>query len=138
MKGFWRWVIGVALVAGAAYYFLFAGGSAEGLQIVFKGPEKISYGAPFELKVGVGNSSAAVWKNASLSLTLPTGFIFIGGTSGGSFITKQIGDMGIGSFTEIPFTVMAVAAVPDGPEAVISTGDGYGAGGEGEGGGVGG
>ena len=133
MKGFWRWVIGVALVAGAAYYFLFVGGSAEGVQIVFKGPEKISYGAPFELKVGVGNSSVAVWKSASLSLTLPTGFIFIGGTSGGSFITKQIGDMGIGSFTEIPFTVMAVAAVPDAPEAVISTVDGYGAVGKGEG-----
>src|SRR3989344_6414064 len=132
MKGFWGWVIGVALVAGAAYYFLFAGGSAEGVQIVFKGPEKISYGAPFELKVGVGNSSVAVWKSASLSLTLPTGFIFIGGTSGGSFITKQIGDMGICSFTEIPFTVMAVAAVPDAPEAVISTALGYGAVGKGE------
>ncbi|MDO8582770.1 MAG: hypothetical protein Q7R63_02135 [bacterium] len=129
MKGFWGWIVGVALVAGAAYYFLFAGGSLEGVQIVFKGPEKIAYGAPFELTVGVGNSSAAVWKGASLSLTLPTGFIFIGSTSGGSFITKQIGDMGVGSFTEIPFTVMAVAEVP---ESAMSTVDGYGAVGKGD------
>ncbi len=121
--------MGVALVAGGAYYFLFAGGSAEGVQIVFKGPEKISYGAPFELTVGVGNSSAAVWKSASLSLTLPAGFIFIGGASGGSFITKQIGDVGIGSFTEIPFTVMAVAEAPKGEMNAV---DGYGAVGKGE------
>lgn len=132
MKGLWGWVAVFAALGCAAYYFLFAGGSAAGVQIVFKGPEKIAYGAPFELKVGVGNSSAAVWKNASLSLTLPTGFVFAGDSSGAGFTAKQIGDVGIGSFTEIPFTVMAVAQAPDGVNVATSTVDGLGAVGKGD------
>lgn len=124
MKGFWGLVIVVTAFAGAAYYFLFAGVSSQGVQIVFKGPEKIAYGAPFELKVGVGNSSTVLWKGVSLSLTLPTGFIFMGGASSGTFVVKQIGDVGSGSFTEIPFTVMAVAQAPDAADMATSTVDG--------------
>ena len=131
MKGFFGWIISIAIVGYAAYYFLFAVGSTEGVQIVFKGPEKIAYGAPFELKVGIGNSSAAVWKSASLSLTLPTGFVFVGDGAGAGFIVKQIGDVGIGSFTEIPFTVMAVAQMPDTLDSATSTVDGLGAVGKG-------
>ena len=129
MKGFFGWIFGIAIVAGGAYYFLFAGASPTGAQVTFKGPEKISYGAPFELAVGVGNSSAAVWNGATVSLTLPTGFVFAGDLAGAGFMTKQIGDLGIGSFTEIPFTVMAVAGVADSAsdaasgDGVVGTGD---------------
>lgn len=113
MKGFLGWLMGVALVGGGMYYFFFAGGPAEGVQIIFKGPEKIAYGAPFELTVGIGNASDAVWKNASLALTLPAGFVFADPATRAGFITKHIGDMGTGSFMEVPFTVMAVARVPE-------------------------
>lgn len=123
---------GVAIAASGAYYFLFAGASSQGVQIVFKGPEKIAYGAPFELRVGVGNSSAAVWKGASLSLTLPAGFVFAGDSAGAGFMAKQIGDVGTGSFTEIPFMVMAVAQLPDALAVATSTVDGYGAVGKGD------
>ncbi len=131
MKGLWGWIAAVIAAGCVTYYFLFAGGNAAGVQIVFKGPEKIAYGAPFDLKVGVGNSSAAVWKNASLSLTLPAGFVFTGAGAGAGFMAKQIGDVGIGSFTEIPFTVMAVAEAPEGSDSVPDSVNGLGAVGKG-------
>jgi len=108
MKAFFWLLSVVGIFIAGAYYFLFTKNSAAGVQIVFKGPEKIVYGTPFELKVGVGNSSTAVWKNAALSLSLPKGFVFVGGSSGVGFMVRQVGDVGIGSFTEIPFTIMAV------------------------------
>ena len=109
MKMFFGWCAGIALVAGGAYYFAYSGGSADGVQIAFKAPETIAYGAPFEFKIGIGNSSSAVWKNASLSLALPSGFVFMDGATGTGFMVKQLGDVGKGSFTEIPFKIMAVA-----------------------------
>ena len=125
MKGFWGWTLGVVIAGCAAYYFLFLGGSSAGVQIVFKGPEKIAYGAPFELVIGVGNSSAAVWRGASLSLSLPAGFVFANDSLGTSFMVKQVGDVGVGSFIEIPFTVMAVAELPDGVDAIVGPVDSF-------------
>ncbi len=126
MKGFFGW-IAIVVAGAAAYYFLIAGASSEGVQLVFKGPEKIAYGAPFELAVGVGNSSAAVWKNASLSLTLPAGFVFVGSGAGSGFVIKQVGDVGVGSFIEVPFTAMAVAQAEGEADTASSTVDGFGA-----------
>ena len=124
--------MGIVIAGSAAYYFLFAAGSGEGVQLVFKGPEKIAYGAPFELVVGVGNSSPSVWNNASLSLSLPPEFVFANNSAGTSFMAKQIGDIGAGSFIEVPFTVMAIAEFTDGAGTVTDSVDLYGAVGKGE------
>lgn len=122
MKAFFGWCAAIALIAIAGYYFVSMGGSADGVQIAFKAPSAIAYGAPFELKVGIGNSSSAVWKNASLSLVLPSGFVFTEGATGAGFMAKQLGDVGKGSFTEIPFRVMAVAGTDgDATSAVFLT-----------------
>lgn len=121
MKTVFGWCAGIALVAGVLYYFAYTGGSADGVQIAFKAPETIAYGAPFEFSVGIGNSSSAIWKNASFFVSLPSGFVFINGTSGAGFIAKQLGDLGVGSFIEIPFTVMAVAEAVAGTDGVASS-----------------
>lgn len=128
MKSFLGWFIGIALIGYGAYYLLFAGAGTEGVQIAFKSPDKIAYGAPFELIVAIGNSSGKVLKNASFSLSLPTGYVFGEERNSTGFIAKQLGDVSIGSFTELPFTVMAVAHIADSANAAFS----YGAVGKGD------
>ena len=86
MGTFLKWIIGTVIAGAVAYYFLLAGARADGVQIVFKGPDTLAYGVPFELTVGVGNSSLRVWKNTSLSLTVPYGFVFVNDVGGTEFI----------------------------------------------------
>ena len=93
-------------LAGALWYFVVSQPRVDGAQIIFKGPEVIFYGVPFELSVGVGNNMGGVWNNVELSLSPPEGFAFVdGGVS--SFAVKQLGNVGDGSLTEVKFSLIA-------------------------------
>lgn len=109
VKAFFIVLIMVAF-AGAGWYFVVSQPSADGAQIIFKGPGQIFYGVPFDFSVGVGNNSGGVWNNVELSLSLPEGFILVNGGNAASFAIKQLGNVGDGSLTEIAFSIIAVQA----------------------------
>ena len=115
MKYFFAWCAALVLAGAGAWYVAgFSGGSDSGAKLIFKGPDAARYGEPFELAVGVSNATGAVWKDVGLALTLPPGLIFADGSGSQSFVSKQLGDLGDGSLTNVVFELMPVEgdAVP--------------------------
>lgn len=108
MKYLFGAVLMAATVGGCAYYFLAGQTEGDGAGLSFAGPEKIAYGEPFELSVGISNASGAVWKDASVAMSLPDGFVFVDGAGSPSFISRQLGDVGSGSVTQAAFEVIAI------------------------------
>lgn len=98
----------IAALAGAGWYFVISKTAVDGAQIIFKGPDRIFYGVPFELSVGVGNNSGGLWNKVELSLSLPQGFALRDGAGASSFAIKQLGALGDGSLTEATFALIAV------------------------------
>lgn len=107
MKAFFI-LCGIIALAGAGWYLVISKTSVDGAQIIFKGPEKIFYGVPFKLSVGVGNNSGDLWNNVGLSLSLPQGFAFADNGGASSFAIKQLGNLGDGSLTEVAFMLIAI------------------------------
>lgn len=104
----------IALSLAGAYYFgVFGAGGGDGAQLIFKAPDAIFYGVPFELSVGVGNNSAEAWHDVSLSLSLPAGVVFADGAGSKSVGVKQLGILGEGSLTDIKFALVAIQVAPD-------------------------
>lgn len=107
VKAFFISLIMVGL-AGAGWYFVGTKSSVDGAQIIFKGPDAIFYGVPFDISLGVGNNAGGAWNNVELSLSLPEGFVLVNGGSASSFAIKQLGNVSDGSLTEVTFPLIAV------------------------------
>ena len=108
MKYLFGAVIAAAAIGAGAYYFLAGRIEGDGAGLSFSGPERISYGEPFEFSVGISNASGAIWKDASIAVSLPEEFVFAEGAGSPSFMSRQLGDVGPGSVTEASFEVVAI------------------------------
>ena len=97
-----------ALLLGGAYYFGVLSAGGRGIELIFNAPEKIFYGVPFDLAVGVGNNSADNLRDAVLSLGLPDGMVFADEKSAKSVSVKQLGVVGSGSLMSVQFKLVAV------------------------------
>lgn len=86
------------------YSYLGGGSSAVTIDIVK--PDRVLLGVPFTIKVGVGNSGRSAFANASVSLGLPDGAVFVGEGREKTVKTKDLGRIGSGSVLEEAFTVM--------------------------------
>ena len=111
--------LAVIAIGFGAYWYVAGQSGAGGAQIVFRGPESIFYGEPFELAVGVSNVSSGLWNGVGLSLALPSGFVFADGQGNPTFASRQLGDLGSGSLTETKFGVVAI--LPDAETGATST-----------------
>ncbi len=107
--------------AGAWYGGVFPAADEGGVRLIFKGPDTVRYGEPFELSVGVSNATGAVWKDVNLALALPPGLIFADGAGSQSFVSKHLGDLGDGSLTNVAFELIPAlsdaASEPAEPDA---------------------
>lgn len=69
----------IILVGGGFLYFVYyQGGLSRGLEIAITGPEKVSIGLPFEIKVEAANVSQSPLEEVRLSINLPVGIAFLG------------------------------------------------------------
>ena len=69
----------VILVGGGfVFYAAYQGRLSRGLEIAISGPEKVSIGVPFEIKIETSNVSQDPLQEVRLSVNLPTGIAFLG------------------------------------------------------------
>lgn len=113
VRAFFIFLCVIAFGASGAYYFGAFSAGGDGAQLIFKAPDKVFYGIPFELSIGVGNNSAEVWRDVALSLSLPEGMAFVDGVSVKSVAIKELGMLGEGSLTDVHFKLVAVRAAGD-------------------------
>ncbi len=109
----------IALGSAGAYYFGAFSAGGGGAQLIFKAPDAIFYGVPFELSVGIGNNSVESWHDVSLSLSLPAGVAFADGAGSKSVGVKQLGILGEGSLTDVKFILIAVQVAPDEKDSAL-------------------
>ncbi len=108
------WIIGgvflavVVLVgAGINFYFYYQNSLVnQGVGIAFSGDSSAYVGQQFKLDVNYFNNTNLVLKDASLSLSLPDGILFLD-APGQRVEEKSIGDLGPGSLGNITYNLVA-------------------------------
>ncbi|MDD5430612.1 MAG: hypothetical protein PHP03_00020 [Candidatus Pacebacteria bacterium] len=93
-----------AIIAVAAFYYF--SDSSRGLSLYFEAPDKVSIGAPFDLKVGFSNQSKNVLEDAKMSLTLPEGAVFVGSNESKLKESRNLGSIGEGSLISETYNIV--------------------------------
>ncbi|MDP1719126.1 MAG: hypothetical protein Q8L24_01735, partial [bacterium] len=99
-------VLGLGLVALG--FWAYQSRSARGLEIDIAPPEKILVGIPFDLKIGVSNSSSDVLENLRLSVSLPSGMAFVGSPVSKNIDFRDMDNLGSGGLSQQTFKVIAL------------------------------
>ncbi|HEY4475686.1 MAG TPA: hypothetical protein VJB92_03120 [Candidatus Paceibacterota bacterium] len=93
---------------GAGFYLWSQSGAVRGLEITLGVPSEIRSGSPFDFSVSVTNRSSNVLKEAELIIELPEDVIAIDSPGRKTLLTKTLGNLGPGSFTEEAFELLAL------------------------------
>jgi len=102
-------IVLVVILAGLAYFgFYWLTHDNSGLLLEFKGPESVPVGMPFDIEVGINNSSGQVLNNAKLLLSLPKGMVFVGRAADENIVSRKVGNIGIGSLTTEKFQLLVL------------------------------
>jgi uncharacterized repeat protein (TIGR01451 family) len=105
----WSFAILGAFIAGAVFYYFFLRPMpGPNVSISFAKPDSVLVGDPFVFSVSFSNNSQVVLKNATLALTLPDGFSFVGQSSDQRVMQQSIGDLASGSVTKQDFSLIAI------------------------------
>ena len=72
-------------------------------------PPKVLVGVPFEVKVGVANTSSNSFKNVNLALRLPKEFAFVGQAPSQGSDSRDIASLDQGGSAEQTFTLIALS-----------------------------
>ena len=88
-------IVLVVILAGLAYFgFYWLTHDNSGLLLEFKGPESVPVGMPFDIEVGINNSSGQVLNNAKLLLSLPKGMVFVGRAADENIVSRKVAGLG--------------------------------------------
>ena len=99
-----------AIVIGFAVFYLYQSDFSEqnAIQLLVKYSDRVQIGQPVEVGVGIGNNGEKVLHAARLTLILPEGVVFVGEEADKNFITKTIGDIGVGGFNNQDFKILVL------------------------------
>lgn len=98
----------IIAVAGYTFYYFLTRPTGASVSIDFAKPDQILSGQPFTLKITISNNSDQVLKNAKLSVTLPDKVYYLGGSQNQRVIENDSSDIGPGSATPNPFSLVVV------------------------------
>ncbi len=104
---FWLAVIVLIITLVGSGFFIFQYFQSRGLSMEIKGPTEVNIGVPFDLVVNFSNQSRTVLNNATLNLNLPDGAVVLGASEEQRIISRDLGDIGIGSLSSQSFKIMA-------------------------------
>lgn len=96
----WAIFIFVAVIAAGAFLILyFRQPAGPNVGIEFTKPDQVLVGDQFTLDVSPANNSSNILKNATLSVSLPSGVSFVGQSPDQRVMQETLGDLGPGSVT---------------------------------------
>jgi hypothetical protein len=100
-------LVGVILIV-AVVAFLSRSRVGEQLDIEVRGPQQVFLGVPFNLTVGITNTSKSVLHDSRLTLTLPEGAVFVGESPQKTSDFRELGSIGSGGFLDETFRLMII------------------------------
>ncbi|MFA5083816.1 MAG: hypothetical protein WC475_00310 [Candidatus Paceibacterota bacterium] len=103
---FWLAIIVLIIALVGSGFFIFQYFQSRGLSMDVSGPTEINIGVPFDLTVNFDNQSRTVLSNAKLSLNLPDGAVVLGASEEQRIISRDLGDIGIGSLSSQSFKLL--------------------------------
>jgi hypothetical protein len=103
-------IVGSLIVTfGAIAFITFSDREPRNIRLEILSPSEVSRGEPFEVNIEITNNLDSLVTRANLSLSVPSGFVYLSGFNGESaIINESLGDMGSGSFTKKTFRFLAV------------------------------
>ncbi|MDP3956599.1 MAG: hypothetical protein Q8P97_01210, partial [bacterium] len=90
-------------------YLIYQVLTLSGIGLNGKYPDQILLGDPFDFIVEYSNNSASVLSGAQLSVTLPNEFSFINEDNSKRTLTKDVGNIGVGTIASSSFRVIAAS-----------------------------
>lgn len=89
-------------------FFTYRAKVARGMELEIMPPEKVLIGVPFDLKIGVANTSRNDFKNIRVDLRLPAGMAFVGLPATKNTDYRSISALNEGGSTQQTFKVIAL------------------------------
>ncbi|MDP3052973.1 MAG: hypothetical protein Q8N22_03455 [bacterium] len=105
---FWLAVIVLILILIGSGFFIYQYFQSRGLSLNIEAQTEVNIGVPFNLTVNFSNQSRSVLNNAKLNLNLPDGVVILGAAEEQRIISKDLGDIGIGSLSSQSFQLLVV------------------------------
>ncbi|MEK7629901.1 MAG: hypothetical protein AAB432_00760 [Patescibacteria group bacterium] len=106
--------LAVIIIVVFAIFLLNLGRSAKGANLEVVAPNEISRGVPFDLTLQVTNQSDILFNQASFTLNLPIGLVYLGGglnSNQSMLVNEDVGDVGSGSFAKKTFKFLPTGEV---------------------------
>lgn len=98
----------VLLILMLVGFFAYRARFSRGLELEFFVPEQALIGIPFDMRVGVSNSSGNVLENVRLALSLPEGLAFVGSPVSKNLDFRDLNNLGSGGLSQQTFKLVAL------------------------------
>ena len=98
----------ILLGGGVIAYFAYQASVSKGLDIQITGPEKVSIGIPFDVKMSVANSSENQLQQVRFNVNLPEGLAFLGSPVAKNVDYRDLGSLQAGEVSHQTFRLIAL------------------------------
>lgn len=98
----------LVLISAIAGFFWYQSKTAKGLNLGIGSPTKVVVGVPFTVTANIANQSKSIFKDIKLSLSLPSGIVFLNQSEEKVIESRNIESLGVGSLIKEEFEIIAL------------------------------
>lgn len=103
---FWILLAVIVAAGGIAGFYFYKYYSSRDINLSIEAPKEALIGVPFDLAINFDNNSANILLDSKLSVNLPDNSILTGDDFNKRIITKDLGDLGVGTSLKEKFSVL--------------------------------
>ncbi len=105
---FWILLVVLLIVGGIAGFYIYKYFTAQDINLSLEAPQEVLMGVPFDLTINLDNDSNNILQNSKLSINLPAHSTLTGNDFSKRVITKDLGDLGIGTSIQEKFSIIVL------------------------------
>lgn len=103
---FWILLAVLLIVGGIAGFYIYKYFTAQDINLSLEAPQEVLIGVPFDLVVDFDNNSNNILQDSRISINLPDNSALSGNDFSKRVITKDLGDLGIGTSFQEKFSII--------------------------------
>src|SRR3989344_3934438 len=116
----WTLIVGGISLFAVAGYLLYQSFTFSGIDVEAKYPERVLLGVPVDFVVNYSNNSGSVLRNAKILVNLSPEFAFVGDDKIKRVLTKDAGDIGVGTLGQETFKIIALSGTQSSKRAQVT------------------
>ncbi len=105
---FWILLVVIIVAGGIAGFYFYKYYSSRDINLLMEAPKEALIGVPFDLTVNFDNNSGNILLDSKLSINLPDNSTLTGDDFSKRIITKDLGDLGVGTSLKEKFSVIII------------------------------